>query len=125
MLFNVAPGELFIIGLVLLLVVGPEQLPTVARNVGRTLRRVRDMSLALKADFMASIDEPILGDKPNSSTEYTEPSTFLDNQTQTEPSGASEIAGDTESSEPESNDTPAEPHSDEVEPDPPTDGVLP
>ncbi len=129
MIFNVGPGELFVIGIILLVVVGPEQLPSVARNAGRTLRRVRDMSQALRADFMASIEEPIVPDKPNSSTESKEPPTFLDKQV-----AANSDADVVKVEIADSDENPAEEtsaSSDENElvedkgPEPPTDGLLP
>lgn len=128
MFFNVGPAELFIVGLVLLIVVGPEQLPGVARNVGRTFRRVRDMSLALRADFMSSLDEPIVPDKPNSSTESKEPPTFLDKQ---DGDTSGETAGEDQPEEPPIAEIPEIDASDETvvvdddSPEPEEDGILP
>jgi len=60
--FNVHPGEILVIALVLLIVVGPEQLPGVVRKVGKALAQFKEMSNNLKNDFMATVDaDPLLG----------------------------------------------------------------
>lgn len=56
-MFNVGPGEVIIVALVLLIAVGPEQLPGVIRRVGRTVSQVRSMTDGLRQDFMAGMDE--------------------------------------------------------------------
>lgn len=56
-MFNIGPAELLIIGLVLLIAVGPEQLPGVIRRVGSTVAQARSMTDGLRSEFMAGLDE--------------------------------------------------------------------
>ena len=56
-MFNVGPGELIVIALVLLIAVGPEQLPGVIRKAGKTAAQVRSMTDGLRSEFMAGLDE--------------------------------------------------------------------
>jgi sec-independent protein translocase protein TatB len=46
-----------VIGLVLLIVVGPEQLPGLVRRVGHLVSQVRDVTDGLRTEFMAGIEE--------------------------------------------------------------------
>lgn len=56
-MFNIGPAELLIIGLVLLIAVGPEQLPGVIRRVGSTVAQFRSMTDGLRGEFMAGLEE--------------------------------------------------------------------
>lgn len=56
-MFNIGPAELLVIGLVLLIAVGPEQLPGVIRRVGSTVAQMRSMTDGLRSEFMAGLDE--------------------------------------------------------------------
>ncbi len=56
-MLNIGAGELLVIGLVALIVVGPEQLPTLIRRVGQVVGQVRSVTDNLKKDFMDTIDE--------------------------------------------------------------------
>lgn len=56
-MFNIGPAELLIIGLVLLIAVGPEQLPSVIRRAGSTVAQFRSMTDGLRSEFMAGLDE--------------------------------------------------------------------
>ena len=50
-MFDVGFGELVVIGLVALIVVGPERLPTVARTAGLWIGKARHMLAAVKEDI--------------------------------------------------------------------------
>ncbi len=50
-MFDVGFGELVIIGLVALIVVGPERLPTVARTAGLWIGKARHLLTTVKADI--------------------------------------------------------------------------
>jgi sec-independent protein translocase protein TatB len=50
-MFDVGFGELFMVGLVALLVIGPERLPKVARTAGLWIGRARRMIAGVKADI--------------------------------------------------------------------------
>ena len=55
--FNVGPAEMIVVALVLLMAVGPEQLPGVIRRVGRGASQIRSMTEGLRSDFMAGMEE--------------------------------------------------------------------
>lgn len=50
-MFGISFGELMIIGVVGLIVFGPEKLPAVARTVGRLMRQVQDYTHAFKTEL--------------------------------------------------------------------------
>lgn len=56
-MLNIGAGELLVIGLVALIVVGPEQLPSLIRRVGQVVGQVRSVTDGLKKDFMDTVDE--------------------------------------------------------------------
>lgn len=56
-MLNIGPAELLVIGLVVLIAVGPEQLPSVIRRVGNTVGQFRNMTDGLRSEFMAGLDE--------------------------------------------------------------------
>lgn len=56
-MFNIGAGEMILIALVLLIAVGPEQLPGVIRRTGRVVGQLKTMSDNLRRDFNASLDE--------------------------------------------------------------------
>ncbi len=46
-----------VIALIALIVVGPEQLPSVMRKVGETIAQLRSMSSSLRTEFMSGLQE--------------------------------------------------------------------
>lgn len=50
-MFDLGFSELFLIGVISLLVLGPERLPKAARTVGALLRRARSSYMSLKSDI--------------------------------------------------------------------------
>lgn len=64
-MLNIGAGEIIIIGLVLLIVVGPEQLPGVIRRVGRTVSEARAMTENLRSEFMSGMEEIEKATDPN------------------------------------------------------------
>lgn len=56
-MLNIGPGEILVIALIALIVVGPEQLPSVLRKLGKSAGQLRHMADGLKQDFMAGMDE--------------------------------------------------------------------
>lgn len=55
-MFNVGGGEILLIALLALIVVGPEQLPGLLRKLGYYAGQARQMSNALRAEFMAEAE---------------------------------------------------------------------
>lgn len=59
-MFNVGGGEILVILLVALLVLGPDKLPEAARGAGRLMRQVRSVAQGFQDEVRAAIheDEP-------------------------------------------------------------------
>lgn len=58
-MFNVTGGELVIILLVALIVLGPDKLPDAIRKVGRVYGEVRRMSQGFQSEIRDALDEPM------------------------------------------------------------------
>ena len=56
---NLGGGEILVILLVGLLVLGPQRLPTVGRQVGRVLTEIRRVSSGFQEEFRAALDNPL------------------------------------------------------------------
>ncbi|MFN0090964.1 MAG: Sec-independent protein translocase protein TatB [Acidimicrobiales bacterium] len=56
-MFNVGGGELFVILLVALIVLGPERLPDAVRKVGRFVGELRSMSDGFQRELRAAVEE--------------------------------------------------------------------
>ncbi|HKA05520.1 MAG TPA: Sec-independent protein translocase protein TatB [Acidimicrobiales bacterium] len=58
-MFNVTGGELVIILLVALIVLGPDKLPDAIRKVGRVYGELRRMSAGFQSELRDALDEPL------------------------------------------------------------------
>ncbi len=58
-MLNVGGGELLVILLVALVVLGPAKLPEVARQVGTMARELRRISTSFQDELKSALDEPI------------------------------------------------------------------
>ena len=56
---NQGGGEILVILLVGLLVLGPQRLPAVGRQVGRVITEIRKVSRGFQEEFRAAIDDPL------------------------------------------------------------------
>jgi len=56
-MFDISWAELFLIGAVAVLVIGPEELPGIMRNLGRAVRRLQYLRFALTQQFEDFIKE--------------------------------------------------------------------
>jgi Tat protein translocase TatB subunit len=56
-MFNVGTGELMVILLLALIVLGPDKLPDAARKIGNVMAEVRRMSSGFQAEMRSAIDE--------------------------------------------------------------------
>ena len=56
---NLGGGEILGILLVGLLVLGPQRLPAVGRQVGRVITEIRKVSRGFQEEFRAVIDDPL------------------------------------------------------------------
>jgi len=57
--FNLQGGELVIIALLALVILGPEKLPEAMRHVGRLYRQIRSVRDTFQREFKQALDEPI------------------------------------------------------------------
>jgi sec-independent protein translocase protein TatB len=56
-MFNVGAGELLVILLIALIVLGPEKLPETARKIGNVVGELRRMSNGFQNEMRAAMDE--------------------------------------------------------------------
>lgn len=64
-MFDVSFSELMLIGVIALIVIGPERLPKVARTVGHLLGRAQRYVSEVKSDIQREIDLKEIGDLKN------------------------------------------------------------
>ena len=58
-LFGIGAGELLLIMVLALVVIGPERLPEVAGQVGRTVAELRQQANQLTSEFQRSLDSAV------------------------------------------------------------------
>jgi sec-independent protein translocase protein TatB len=63
-MFNVGGGEILVILLVALLVLGPNKLPEAARQIGSVLTQVRRMSSGFQNEMRAALEETTTPSSP-------------------------------------------------------------
>jgi len=56
-MFTVGPEKVILILLIALLVLGPDELPGIARKIGNVMRQLRRMSEAVESEIRRSLDE--------------------------------------------------------------------
>jgi sec-independent protein translocase protein TatB len=61
-MFDIGWGELVVIGIVALIAIGPKELPTVLRTVGRYMGKVKRMSAEFQGQFQEALREAELTD---------------------------------------------------------------
>lgn len=66
-MLNLGTGELLLIALVALVVLGPNKLPDAARQVGRWMGELRRLSSGFQAELRDALKEPVDG-TPSSAT---------------------------------------------------------
>jgi len=59
LVFNITGGELIIIAVVALIILGPDKLPDFLRRAGRVYGEVKRMSTGFKTEFRDAIEEPV------------------------------------------------------------------
>jgi sec-independent protein translocase protein TatB len=57
-MLNFSPEKLFLVGLIALIVLGPNRLPQAARTVGRFMAELRRMSTSFQDEVRGAIGEP-------------------------------------------------------------------
>lgn len=58
-MFNVGGGELLVILLVALVVLGPTKLPEAARQAGQVMKELRRISSGFQAELKSAMDDPV------------------------------------------------------------------
>lgn len=57
-MFDLSPEKILILGVIALIVLGPDRLPQVARRAGQFLTQVRQMSSGLQEEMRSALAEP-------------------------------------------------------------------
>ncbi|MDI4658417.1 Sec-independent protein translocase protein TatB [Xanthobacter autotrophicus] len=71
-MFEIGWSELMLIGIVALIVIGPKELPSVLRTVGRTITKVRRMAGEFQGQFQEALREADLADMRKEISDVTE-----------------------------------------------------
>jgi sec-independent protein translocase protein TatB len=61
-MFDIGWGELVVIGIVALIAIGPKELPTVLRTVGRYMGKIKRMSAEFQGQFQEALREAEMAD---------------------------------------------------------------
>ena len=56
---QIGPLEILVVGVLALIVFGPEKLPGIARSIGRTMNDLRRMATEVKSEFEVGLDEGV------------------------------------------------------------------
>jgi sec-independent protein translocase protein TatB len=119
--FNVTGGELVIILLVALIVLGPDKLPDAIRKVGRVYAELRRMSQGFQSEIREALDEPM---REVRDTMNTMKGGFLDNSDEpgpanpADPPAGTRLTAETNGSPGTSDGTGAEVEPPPAEPEP-------
>jgi sec-independent protein translocase protein TatB len=72
-MFNLGGGEIMVILLIALVVLGPQKLPEAARKVGQFMGEMRRMSAGFQDELRRAIDEPMTSATPPAASTTGEP----------------------------------------------------
>jgi sec-independent protein translocase protein TatB len=61
---SIGPLELLVVGVIALIVFGPDKLPGMARNVGRALHELRRTASDVRSEIQSGLDEVEVADEP-------------------------------------------------------------
>jgi Tat protein translocase TatB subunit len=99
-MFNVGGGELLVIFLVALIVLGPAKLPEVARQVGGVMREIRRISSGFQDEMRAAMDDPVeaaareRGNRVVATSESPAPTTDIGDELDDDPDSPEDDADD-------------------------------
>lgn len=65
---SIGPLEILVVGVLALIVFGPERLPDIARTIGRTLSELRRMASEVRTEFESGIVLDDVEDEPEETT---------------------------------------------------------
>ena len=61
---SIGPLELIVVGVIALIVFGPNKLPDMARNFGRALHELRRTASDVRSEIRSGLDEVAITDEP-------------------------------------------------------------
>ena len=70
-MFNFGWGEIVLIGIVALIAIGPKELPTVLRSVGKMMAKVRRMAAEFQGQFQEALREAEIADLKKQAEDLT------------------------------------------------------
>jgi sec-independent protein translocase protein TatB len=74
-MFDIGWGELLVIGIIALVVIGPKDLPAVVRTVGQTISKLRRMASDFQSQFQDAMREAELAELRKEAEKLTEVAT--------------------------------------------------
>ena len=89
-MFNVGPGELLVIMLVALVVLGPDKLPDAARKMGNVMGELRRMSHGFQEEMRGAFEDVSRPPAPSESAPANPPKLEPVADTDTEPEAGAE-----------------------------------
>ena len=102
-MLNVGPGEVLVILVIALVVLGPSRLPATARTMGRVLAKVRDLVTKFQQEMQAAADAPLeaiarergRAEQPPAASQASAPPAGTSTGETSEPSTTAPDAGET------------------------------
>lgn len=61
---QIGPLEVLVVGVIALIVFGPQRLPEIARTVGKTMAQLRRMAADVRSEFESGMDMDSIADEP-------------------------------------------------------------
>lgn len=75
---QIGPLEILVVGVIALIVFGPQRLPEIARTVGKTLAELRRMAADVRSEFQEGMDLDSVSDEPEDTPPAPPASTATD-----------------------------------------------
>lgn len=70
---QIGPLEVLVVGVIALIVFGPQRLPEIARTVGRTLAQLRQMAADVRTEFESGMSSDEIADEPEETSPEPQP----------------------------------------------------
>jgi sec-independent protein translocase protein TatB len=86
-MFDIGWGELLVIGIVALVVIGPKELPSVLRTMGQGMAKLRRMASEFQGQFQEAMREAEIADLKKEAEKLAESATSMNPLTQVEKIG--------------------------------------
>lgn len=75
---QIGPLEVLVVGVIALIVFGPQRLPEIARTVGKTLAQLRRMAADVRSEFESGMELDSVADEPEEAPPAPPASTATD-----------------------------------------------